>query len=296
LWRKCSNCEREERGFAPCVRCKGLIMKDDRPIGVCDSGVGGLTLLRELDNLMPYENFVYIADTAHMPYGTKGEEEIIDCSDRIIRFLQSQDCKLIVIACNTVSALLPEIEKGTGSKVPVVGIINYGCVAAALYVTYNFRIGVWATQRTVESDVYRKFIDNFDPTVKILTEPCTEVIPLIESGKVGSPTVREHTERHLAPMLREDVDTLILGCTHLPFIKTIIQDIVTPAVTLIDPARRTAVLCMKVLKDNGVSRGNHSEPGWKKFFVTGSPDSFMETTRLLVPAYVDQVEHADTGG
>lgn len=266
---------------------------DKRPIGVFDSGVGGLTLLKELDNLMPYEDFVYIGDTARMPFGTKTEEEIIKYSEELICFLEDYGCKMVVIACNTISGLLPELEKGGKRKVPVVGIINYGCVAAAIYVTYNFRIGVWATQRTIDSGVYRKFIESFDPSVKILTEPCTELIPLIESGKVGSPEVRRLTEMHLERMMAEDMDTLVLGCTHLPYIKNIVQDIVTPAVTLIDPARRTAVLCMKVLKDNNILRENHSEPGTKKYFVTGEPESFLKTTRLLLGPMIETAEKAN---
>lgn len=267
----------------------------NRPIGVFDSGVGGLTLLRELDSIMPYEDFIYLADTARMPYGTKTEEEIISYSEEMMRFMEEQDCKMIVIACNTISGLLPELEKGGRRKVPVVGIINYGCVAAAIYVTYNFRIGVWATQRTIDSGVYRKFIESFDPSVKILTEPCTELIPLIESGKVGSPEVRKLTEMHLERMMNEDMDTLVLGCTHLPYIRNIVQDIVTPAVTIIDPARRTAVLCMKVLRDNDILRENHSEPGTKKYYVTGDAGSFLSTTRLLMGSMVDDAKTVKVG-
>jgi len=268
-------------------------MPDNRPIGVFDSGVGGLTLLRELDSLMPYENFIYVGDTARMPYGTKSEEEIIRYSEEIIRFLESLDCKLIVIACNTVSGLLPEIDRRGGHRAPVVGIINYGCVAAALYVTYNFNIGVWATQRTIDSGVYQKYMDSFDPTVRLHMSHCTELVELIEHGAIGSPQARNFTEKYLRPMLREDIDTLILGCTHLPFIKPIIQDIVSPAVTLIDPARRTAVLCMKVLHDNNTLISNHSERGTKRFFVTGDPDAFRETSQLLIGPMPEKVEKTD---
>jgi glutamate racemase len=268
-------------------------MTDLRPIGIFDSGVGGLTLLRELDNLMPYENFIYVGDTERMPYGTKSEEEIICYSEEIIKFLESRNCKLILIACNTVSCLLPELDRRENHEVQVVGIINYGCVAAALYVTYNFRIGVWATQRTIESGVYKQYIDNFDPSVQIITQPCTELVTLIEQGAIGSPTTRDMAEKYLRPMLRDDIDTLILGCTHLPFIKNIIQDIVTVAVTLIDPARRTAVICMKILHDNGTLLSDHRNPGTRKFYVTGDPAAFMSTAQLLVGPLVDKVEHTD---
>lgn len=270
-------------------------MSDDRPVGVFDSGVGGLTLLRELDSFMPYEDYIYLADTARMPYGTRTEEEIVEYSEQLIHFLERQDCKMIVIACNTVSGLIPQIEKDIESNVPVVGIINYGCVAAALYVTYNFRIGVWATQRTIDSQVYRKFMDNFDPTVRILTESCSELIPLIEGGKVGSPEMRRLAEMSLGPMVEADIDTIILGCTHLPFIKAIIQDILTPAVTIIDPAKRTAVLCNKTLKDNQISRENHCSAGTKKFYVTGDAEAFLKTSRLVAGDMAGHVEAVDVG-
>jgi glutamate racemase len=269
---------------------------DKRPIGVFDSGVGGLTLLRELDNLMPYESFIYVGDTGRMPYGTKSELEIIRQSQEIVSFLEGMDCKLIVVACNTVSGLLGDHYHLTPNKTPVIGMINYGCVSAALYVTYNFRIGIWATQLTIDSGLHQKFIDSFDPTVEIFTQPCTSLIPMIEKGAIGSPNTRAYAEDYLLPMLREDIDTLILGCTHLPFIKTVIQDIISPAVTLIDPARRTAVLCMKKLHDTGMQISNHRESGTKQFFVTGDPNAFRETTQLLVGPMVDKVEKIVLGG
>ena len=268
---------------------------DKRPIGVFDSGVGGLSLLRELDSLMPYESFIYLGDTARVPYGTKSEQEIVSYSKEIIEFLESCGCKMIVIACNTVSGLLGERYCNTQNKTPVVGVINYGCVAAALYVTYNFRIGIWATQLTIDSGVYKKFIDSFDPSVEIITQPCTNLIPKIECGAIGSPTTRMFAEDYLIPMIRDDIDTLILGCTHLPFIKNVIQDIVSPAITLIDPARRTAVLCMKKLHDNSMLISNHRESGEKRFFVTGDPESFLETAQLLVGSMVDKVEQTRLG-
>ncbi len=268
---------------------------DKRPIGVFDSGVGGLSLLRELDSVMPYESFIYVGDTAHVPYGTKSEAEILSYSDRIIDYLENRGCKLIVIACNTVSGLLGEHFSQTQRKTPAVGMINYGCVSAALYVTYSFRIGIWATQLTIDSGVYKKFIDSFDPSVEIVTQPCTNLIPRIEAGAIGSPNTRMFAEDYLIPMLREDIDTLILGCTHLPFIKNVIQDIVSPAITLIDPARRTAVLCMKKLHDRNMLLSNHRESGEKEFFVTGDPDAFLNTAQLLVGNMVDKVGHIDLG-
>lgn len=265
-------------------------MNENSPIGIFDSGVGGLSLLRELNSLMPYEDYIYIGDTARMPYGTRTEEEIIQFSEEIIGALEKKKCKLIVIACNSVSGLLPEITRRGKHDTPVIGIINYGCVTAALYVTYNFRIGVLATQRTVESKVYRRILDNFDPTVRLFPQVCTDLIPHIEAGRVGSPTVRKLAEGYLRPMLDEKIDTLILGCTHLPFIKMIIGDIIGPAVTIIDPARRTAVLCVKTLEDNGLLRKNHQEPGIKRYYVSGKPESFRDTARLVLGCEMPKVE------
>ena len=265
-------------------------MNEKAPIGIFDSGVGGLSLLRELNSIMPYEDYIYVGDTGRMPYGTRTEEEIIGFSEQIITALEKKKCKLIVIACNTVSGLLPEITKRGKHDTPVIGVINYGCVTAALYVTYNFRIGVLATQRTVESRVYRRILDSFDPTVRLFPQTCTELIPHIEAGRIGSPVVRQLAEEYLHPMLTENIDTLILGCTHLPFIKAIIGDIIGPAVTIIDPARRTAVLCLKTLEDNNMLRKNHSEPGNKQYFVSGEPANFKENARLLLGWEIPKVE------
>ena len=265
-------------------------MDRNSPIGIFDSGVGGLSLLRELNSIMPYEDFIYVGDTARMPYGTRTEEDIICFSEQIIAFLEKKKCKMIVIACNSVSGLLPEIARRGKHDIPVIGVINYGCVTAALYVTYNFRIGVLATQRTVESKVYRRILDSFDPTVKLYPQVCTDLIPHIEAGRIGSPLVRKIAESYLRPMLAENIDTLILGCTHLPFIKMIIGDIIGPAVTIIDPARRTAVLCMKTLEDNCLLRKNHAEPGTRKYFVSGKPSAFQETAKIILGANIPKVE------
>jgi glutamate racemase len=266
---------------------------DTRPIGIFDSGVGGLSLLRELDVLMPYEDFIYVGDTARIPYGAKTEQQIISYSHEIMDFLRRRDCKMIIIACNTVTGMLTERDHIECEGAPVVGIINYGCITAALYVTYNFRIGIWGTQLTIDSGLYKRYMDNIDPTVRLFAQPCTELVALIEQGAIGSPDTRDLTENYLRPMLREDIDTLVLACTHLPFIRGIIQDIVTAAVTLIDPARRTAVLCMKVLTDNRIARADRCELGRKQFYVTGDPDLFKETGRLLVGRMVDTVEKVD---
>jgi glutamate racemase len=265
-------------------------MDKQAPIGVFDSGNGGLSMLRELDNLMPYENYMYVGDTARVPYGTRSEEDIITFAEQIINFLEKKKCKMIVIACNTISGLLPEITRREQHGVPVVGIINYGCVSAALYVTYNFRIGVLATKRTVDSEVYRKIMNNFDPTVHLYPQECTELIPHIEAGHVGSPEVRRLAENYLHPLLKADIDTLILGCTHLPHIKMIIQDIIGSSVTLIDPARRTAVLCMKTLVDNNLHKSNHKVRGVKHYFVTGKPADFKKSAQLVIGWNLPRVE------
>jgi glutamate racemase len=265
-------------------------MKSNGPIGIFDSGVGGLTLLREMESLLPYEDFIYFGDTARMPYGVRTERDVVNFSEQIFDWLTAQDCKLIIMACNTISGLYPEMGRCGRNAIPLVGMINYGSVAAALYVTYSFRIGVLATKRTVQSRVYRKIIDHFDPTVHLYPQECTELIPLIEEGMIGSPTTRSLSEKYLVPLLKKNVDTLILGCTHLPFIRTIIQDITGPSVTIIDPARRTAVLATKVLEDHGLRRKNRSRPGKKHFFVTGDPVRFEETASLLLNKSIGKVK------
>lgn len=263
--------------------------RENGPIGIFDSGVGGLTLLRELDTLLPYEDFIYFGDTARMPYGTKSERDVVKYAEQIIEWLTEKNCKLIVMACNTVSGLYPEMGARGNQAIPLVGMINYGCVAAALYVTYNFRIGVLATKRTVDSKVYRRIIDHFDPSVNLYPQECTELIPLVEHGMIGSPKTRTLAEKYLMPLLGKNIDTLILGCTHLPFIRTIIQDIIGPSITIIDPARRTGVIAAKVISDHGLARKNRSRQGKRQFFVSGEPEAFEETARLLFNRNIPKV-------
>jgi glutamate racemase len=153
---------------------------------------------------------------------------------------------------------------------------------------------VLATNRTVESGVYRTILDNFDPTVALYPQVCTDLIPRIEAGHIGSPEVRRLSEDYLRPLLEKNIDTLILGCTHLPFIKMIIQDIIGPSVTIIDPARRTAVLCMKTLQDNCLARENHKKPGKKEYFVTGKPADFKKSVQLTLGWKVPKVERIET--
>ncbi len=257
-------------------------MKDyERPIGMFDSGVGGLSLLKEFYKILPNENVIYFADNARLPYGLKKEEEIKNYSYQIIDFLKSQGCKMIVIACNTASTVC---HNSTLSDygIPIVGVINYGCISAALYVTYNFKIGILSTEVTLKSALYRKEIDNFDPSTEVYWSAVTELVPLVESANIASPKTRETTQKCLNDILNNEVDTVILGCTHLYFVKDIIQDICTPAVTIIDPGKRTAILCRKRLIDNNILNKNESKRGKYNFYCSGDAESFQRTASILL--------------
>lgn len=256
------------------------------PIGVLDSGVGGFTLLGELMRAFPAEKFIYVADTENFPLGDKSEATVRQSGLALVDYLVQQGCKLVLIACNTLSGLLlDEDEDGRNFvhhlRVPIVGVINYGCLSAALYVTHNFRLGLMATTRTIEGGSYERHLKRFDPTLDLESVSCSELIPLIEQGQLGSPRTREVVEKIVAPLKKEAVDTVILGCTHLPLVRDIIQEAVGHSVTLIDPAKRTVAIVRKLLVDKSLVAEGDAEIKDVKFYCTGPVEEFNQRLILL---------------
>ncbi len=265
-------------------------MEPSAPIGLLDSGVGGFTLLRELARVLPEEDFLYVADTAHFPLGDKPEQEVRESGLRLVDVLVQKGCKLIVIACNTLSGLL--LDEDTDGKtqvhhlrVPIVGVINYGCLSAALYVTHNFNIGLMATQRTISQGMYEKALQRFDPSLKLESVSCSRLIPLLEQGRLGSPETRRVVEQCVAPLTAAGVDTIILGCTHLPLVRDIIQDVAGVWGALIDPAMRTVDLVRQLLPEKKLLHEETGRPGQVTFFSTGDPQAFRQSLVLLDGAF-----------
>ena len=208
------------------------------PIGVFDSGVGGLTVAREIMRNLPNEHIVYFGDTARVPYGSKSKDTIIRYSRQIIRFLRTQQVKAIVIACNTASALaLDEVEKEL--DIPIIGVIKSGARVAAA-TTENKRVGVIGTESTINSRMYNRFIQELDPEITVLGKACPLFCPLVEEGWLKDPVTEEVARRYLDELLREDIDSLILGCTHYPLLRSLIRGIVGESVNLVNPAYETA--------------------------------------------------------
>jgi glutamate racemase len=227
-------------------------VSDPRPIGVFDSGVGGLTVLAEIRDRLPYENTVYFGDTARVPYGVRDPAEVREFAFEIITYLTDLDVKLVVVACNSASAVALEAAQGE-FEVPVVGVIEPGARAAAVD-TINRRVGVLATQVTVESGAYRRAVHNLDAGIEVHEQPCPEFVPLIEKGVVDGPELEKVARGYLDPLMSRRVDAVILGCTHYPLISATINRILGPEVRLISSAGQTALEVGRILSRRGYLR------------------------------------------
>jgi len=239
-------------------------------IGVFDSGLGGLTCLKEIMNILPCEATVYFGDTARIPYGGRTNEELRSFAVGDINFLKSHNPKLIVVACGTVSSVVLPVIGDVG--VPVFGVID-GAVDAAVRATKNNKIGIIATEASVRSGAYEKKIKAINPDAHTVAVGCPLFVPLVESGKTNSPEAREAAKEYLAPVVAAGADTLILGCTHYPMLAEVIKEVVGEQVLLIDPGKATAVHVKEFLEKNHLLG---SDSGENKFFVSGEPESFKK--------------------
>lgn len=260
-----------------------------RSIGVFDSGVGGLTVARELIKQMPNEDILYFGDTARVPYGIKSKETVIRFSIENILFLLKHDVKLICIACNTVSSFaLPVIKKHF--RVPIVGVIT-PAVREAVYATRNKHIGVIGTKGTIGSRAYENEIRHLDPSIKVTAAACPLFVPFAEEGLLAGNAVLEVARDYLAPMKKSGVDTVILGCTHYPLLKPVIRQVLGDEVLLIDSAKQVAIEIKKILSSesmcNGKHKGNHS------FFVSDNPEWFSSLAGRFLGQEIRSVRKVD---
>lgn len=216
------------------------------PIGVFDSGIGGLTVVRELFRVLPCESVAYFGDTARVPYGNKSRETIVKFTTESVLFLLHHDVKLIIIACNTASShALAFLERSF--SVPLIGVIEPG-VQAAVSVTRARRIGIIGTAATVASGAYERAIHRLDPAIKVFSVSCPLFVPIVEEGWVTRPVTRTVARDYLAPLRRAKVDTLILGCTHYPLLKGMLRQVLGPAIRLIDSAHQVALHAKVILQ------------------------------------------------
>lgn len=252
------------------------------PIGVFDSGVGGLTVAREIMRQIPNEKIIYFGDTARVPYGSKSKETVTRFSKQIVRFLKTFGVKTIVVACNTASAYaLDELE--AECDIPIIGVVKPGA-KTAVEATVNGRIGVIATEATIGSEIYTKYIEELNPNVTIYGKACPLFVPLVEEGLWQDPVTDEIARRYLTELVDIDIDTLIFGCTHYPLISSTLGKIIGENVTLVNPAYETAVELKQLLKERNLLNEEPPKLGSNQyqFYVSDGAEKFKRFANSII--------------
>ena len=254
---------------------------DNRPIGVFDSGLGGLTVISELEKLLPGEDIIYFGDTGRVPYGTKGKETIVKYSSQIMRFLRSFDVKAVIIACNTVSAVAFE-ETAAITTVPVIGVVE-PAAEVAMKATKNGNVGVLGTSATIRSGAYEKAILSNSPNIKLTSRACPLFVPLVENGHFerGDKLAELAAHEYLDEFLQSNIDTMILGCTHYPILKRLIAEILGEGVTLVDSGRETAKKAAETFNKAGLL-SEKTSGGRVSFYVSDYTDDFTRLAGILL--------------
>jgi len=261
---------------------------DPRPIGVFDSGVGGLTVLHECLVTLPHEDFVYLGDHARLPYGPRPLHEVRVFAREIGSFLEGQDVKLVVVACNTAtSAALPQLQDELA--VPVIGVIAPEAHAAVL-ATRNRRIGLLATRGTVDGGRYTELVHALDAGIEVRSVACPDLVPLIEGDDPYGAATEAAVRAYAAPLQQAGVDTVILGCTHYPLIRPVFQRVFGRDVTLVFSAEETAREVAETLARKGIENDT-GRAGAHRFLTTGDPDAFETMGRRFLQLPIDAVEH-----
>ena len=260
------------------------------PIGVFDSGVGGLTVAREIMRQIPNERIVYFGDTARVPYGSKSPDTITRYSRQIIRFLKTKQVKAIVVACNTASAfaletIRPELD------LPIIGVVKPGARVAA-QTTKNGKIGVIGTEGTVRSEIYTETIHKENKDAQVMARACPLFVPLVEEGWIKDPVTVTVAERYLQPFKESDIDTLILGCTHYPLLRSTVGQIMGEKVNLVNPAYETAVELRRLLQQQGIANDQDHVAGEEKyqFYVSDAAEKFMQFANSILPYDIERTQ------
>lgn len=257
------------------------------PIGVFDSGIGGLTVVAALQDLLPSETIFYIGDTARVPYGGKSRKTVERYSIEIGGLLLAEQAKILVVACNTASALaVPRMQ--SVFKVPVQGVVSPGATAA-VQATKNKRIGVIGTRATIASGAYEHAISTRDPEVQVFSAACPLLVPLIEEGMFDDPVTDQLLARYLAPLLSQGIDTLVLGCTHYPLLRAAISRAAGPTVALVDSARNCALAVRELLASHGIA-APQERLGRLQVALTDSTEGFLRTAEKALGLEIGDVE------
>jgi len=260
---------------------------ESSPVGMFDSGVGGLTVFEQIKRNLPKESIIYLADTARVPYGGRSASEIIKINNEIIPYLISLGAKIIVMACGTSSAIAYPAVKDK-YNIPIIAIIEGGAKMAAS-ATKNKKVGIIATVGTINSQAYQKSIKNIDKEIEAIGVACPLLVPLIEGGFAGSAETGKVLKEYLKPLIRARIDTLILGCTHYPHLKNTITSILGNDVVLIDPAEEAARAAKDTLAKMKMLQSGKANPQ-HRFLVTGSGNSFKELGSRLLGKPLQNVE------
>lgn len=264
-----------------------MVSGNAAPVGVFDSGIGGLTVAQEVIRQLPHESVIYFGDTARVPYGPKSPDTVRRYSREIAAYLGDQGVKSIVIACNTatahaLSALRDEMD------MPVIGVVEPGA-RAAVRATTRGHIGVIGTVGTIKSGAYERAIRALDPDVLITARACPLFVPLVEEGWTDHDATRLIAREYLAPMIEAEIDTLVLGCTHYPLLKPLLAEVLGPAVTLIDSAEETAAETARTLASERLAAAPDAEPTYR-FIASDDPLQFLQLGQRFLGATMEGVE------
>ena len=261
---------------------------DNRPIGIFDSGIGGLTVLKEISEQLPYEDIIYFGDTARVPYGTRSRETIIKYTIQCIKFLESKNIKMVVIACNTATALALSRVKDKFT-IPIIGVVEPG-VVTAVQSTQNRKIGIRGTTSTINSKAYQESIREKLPDAEVIGVACPLFVPIVEEGWQDTEVAHLTAEKYLLELQEHEIDTLVLGCTHYPILKYTISK-VTDA-RLINPAFETAKTVKTLLKDQNLSTEN-KQASHQEFYVSDDPEKFARIGGNILDKNIKDVGKID---
>ncbi|RVU77048.1 MULTISPECIES: glutamate racemase [Lactobacillus] len=263
---------------------------DNRPIGLLDSGVGGFTVVKKVIEKLPNESTVFIGDSAHMPYGNKTREEVIELTRRSVKFLLQKDVKLIIFACNTATAAaMPVLQNEVEQQ--IIGVIQSGSLAASR-TTKNKKVAVVATPVTINSHAYQKEIKFRDPAIEVTELAAPKLAPLIEQRKSHSVNLKA-VDQSLQPILKQDFDTLVLGCTHYPIIQNEFAEVLGKQVQIVDPADQVAQYTYNVMRRDGLFN-DHSGKTQHEYYTTGDANEFAAMGRSFLGEKALVAKHVNT--
>lgn len=263
---------------------------DKRPIGIFDSGVGGLTVVKSIMERLPNESIIYFGDTARVPYGSKSKETVTKFSAQIIRFLRSKDVKAIIIACNTVNSNCIEELRALFPDLPIEGVVEPG-VRMALMATQNNKVGIIGTEATIASGKYPQLLQAARPTLEVYAKACPLFVPLVEEGWAHHKITKEVIEEYLLPLTHTGIDSLILGCTHYPMLTEQIGQVLGPSIQLINPATEAAFNIKRLLKRT--EKQNIQAYASYQFFVSDHTSRMQKMAQIFLDYPVTHVEKVD---